>query len=50
MAMLIAHVGGFVSLYANLDDKDSPLRVAAGDQVQKGQIIGATASSSIRCR
>ncbi|MGH2490826.1 MAG: M23 family metallopeptidase, partial [Candidatus Limnocylindria bacterium] len=41
MVVLIAHVGGLVSLYAHLDDRVAPPRVAAGDQVQEGQIIGA---------
>ena len=41
MVVLIAHVGGLVSLYAHLDDDVAPPRVAAGDQVQQGQIIGA---------
>jgi len=41
MVVLIAHVGGLVSLYAHLDDRIAPPRVAAGDQVQEGQIIGA---------
>jgi murein DD-endopeptidase MepM/ murein hydrolase activator NlpD len=41
MVVLIAHVGGLVSLYAHLDDRVAPPRVAAGDQVQGGQIIGA---------
>jgi murein DD-endopeptidase MepM/ murein hydrolase activator NlpD len=41
MVVLIAHVGGLVSLYAHLDDGSAPPRVAAGDQVQRGQIIGA---------
>jgi murein DD-endopeptidase MepM/ murein hydrolase activator NlpD len=41
MIVLIAHVGGLVSLYAHLDDDIAPPRVAAGDQVRTGQIIGA---------
>lgn len=41
MVVLIAHVGGLVSLYAHLDDNVSPPRVKAGDEVQQGQIIGA---------
>ncbi len=41
MVVLIAHIGGLVSLYAHLDDRVAPLRVAAGDEVQQGQIIGA---------
>jgi murein DD-endopeptidase MepM/ murein hydrolase activator NlpD len=41
MVVLIAHIGGLVSLYAHLDDGIAPPRVAAGDQVQEGQIIGA---------
>jgi murein DD-endopeptidase MepM/ murein hydrolase activator NlpD len=41
MVVLIAHVGGLVSLYAHLDDGIAPPRVAAGDEVQQGQIIGA---------
>jgi len=41
MVVIIAHVGGLVSLYAHLDDRIAPPRVAAGDQVQEGQIIGA---------
>lgn len=41
MVVLIAHIGGLVSLYAHLDDRIAPPRVAAGDQVQQGQIIGA---------
>jgi murein DD-endopeptidase MepM/ murein hydrolase activator NlpD len=41
MVVLIAHIGGLVSLYAHLDDRVAPPRVAAGDQVQQGQIIGA---------
>ena len=41
MVVLLAHTGGLVSLYAHLDDGRSPPRVAAGDEVQQGQIIGA---------
>jgi murein DD-endopeptidase MepM/ murein hydrolase activator NlpD len=41
MVVLVAHVGGLVSLYAHLDDGIAPPRVAAGDQVQQGQVIGA---------
>jgi len=41
MVVIIAHIGGLVSLYAHLDDRIAPPRVAAGDQVQGGQIIGA---------
>jgi murein DD-endopeptidase MepM/ murein hydrolase activator NlpD len=41
MVVLIAHVGGLVSLYAHLDDHIAPPRVAAGDEVKEGQIIGA---------
>lgn len=41
MVVLIAHIGGLVSLYAHLDDNIAPPRVAAGDEVQRGQIIGA---------
>ena len=41
MVVLIAHIGGLVSLYAHLDDRIAPPRVAAGDQVQEGEIIGA---------
>jgi murein DD-endopeptidase MepM/ murein hydrolase activator NlpD len=41
MVVIIAHIGGLVSLYAHLDDRVAPPRVAAGDQVQEGQIIGA---------
>jgi murein DD-endopeptidase MepM/ murein hydrolase activator NlpD len=41
MVVLIAHVGGLVSLYAHLDDNIAPPRVKAGDEVQQGQIIGA---------
>lgn len=41
VVVLIAHIGGLVSLYAHLDDRISPPRVAAGDQVREGQIIGA---------
>ena len=41
MVVLIAHIGGLVSLYAHLDDRIAPPRVAPGDQVQEGQIIGA---------
>jgi murein DD-endopeptidase MepM/ murein hydrolase activator NlpD len=41
MVVLIAHVGGLVSLYAHLDDTVAPPRVKAGDEVQQGQIIGA---------
>ena len=41
MVVLIAHVGGLVSLYAHLDDAIAPPRVAAGDEVRQGQIIGA---------
>lgn len=41
MVVIIAHTGGLVSLYAHLDDRTAPPRVAAGDQVQEGQIIGA---------
>jgi len=41
MVVLIAHIGGLVSLYAHLDDRIAPPRVAAGDQVQQGQIIAA---------
>lgn len=41
MVVLIAHIGGLVSLYAHLDDRIAPPLVAAGDQVQQGQIIGA---------
>jgi murein DD-endopeptidase MepM/ murein hydrolase activator NlpD len=41
MVVLLAHTGGLVSLYAHLDDSHSPPQVAAGDEVQQGQIIGA---------
>jgi murein DD-endopeptidase MepM/ murein hydrolase activator NlpD len=41
MVVIIAHMGGLVSLYAHLDDRIAPPRVAAGDEVQEGQIIGA---------
>jgi murein DD-endopeptidase MepM/ murein hydrolase activator NlpD len=41
MVVLIAHIGGLVSLYAHLDDNIAPPRVAAGDAVNEGQIIGA---------
>jgi murein DD-endopeptidase MepM/ murein hydrolase activator NlpD len=41
MIVLIAHVGGLVSLYAHLDDRTAPPRVSAGDEVHEGQIIGA---------
>jgi len=41
MVVLIAHIGGLVSLYAHLDDGIAPPRVAAGDEVQQGQIIAA---------
>jgi len=41
MVVLIAHTGGLVSLYAHLDDAIAPPRVQAGDDVQKGEIIGA---------
>ena len=41
MVVLIAHIGGLVSLYAHLDDRIAPPRVAAGDEVQQGQIIAA---------
>ncbi len=41
MVVIIAHIGGLVSLYAHLDDRIAPPRVAAGEQVQEGQIIGA---------
>jgi murein DD-endopeptidase MepM/ murein hydrolase activator NlpD len=39
--VVIAHLGGLVSLYAHLDDRIAPPRVAAGDIVQSGQFIGA---------
>jgi murein DD-endopeptidase MepM/ murein hydrolase activator NlpD len=41
MVVLIAHIGGLVSLYAHLDDSIAPPRVAAGDEVERGQIIAA---------
>ncbi len=41
MVVLIAHTSGLVSLYAHLDDDVAPPRVAAGDEVEEGQIIGA---------
>ena len=41
MVVIIAHIGGLVSLYAHLDDGIAPPRVAAGSEVQEGQIIGA---------
>ena len=41
MVVLIAHIGGLVSLYAHLDDGIAPPRVAAGQHVDAGQIIGA---------
>ncbi len=41
MVVLIAHIGGLVSLYAHVDDRIAPPRVAAGDEVQQGQIIAA---------
>jgi murein DD-endopeptidase MepM/ murein hydrolase activator NlpD len=41
MVVIIAHIGGLVSLYAHLDDGIAPPRVAAGNEVQEGQIIGA---------
>ena len=41
MVVLIAHTDGLVSLYAHLDDRNAAPRVAAGDQVRQGQIIGA---------
>ena len=39
MVVLIAHIGGYVSEYAHLDDRVS-LPVRAGDVVQQGQVIG----------
>jgi murein DD-endopeptidase MepM/ murein hydrolase activator NlpD len=47
MVVLIAHVGGLVSLYAHLDDGIAPPRVAAGDEVQQGQIIGAIGTTGM---
>lgn len=47
MVVLIAHIGGLVSLYAHLDDRIAPPRVAVGDQVQEGQIIGAIGMSGM---
>jgi murein DD-endopeptidase MepM/ murein hydrolase activator NlpD len=41
MVVFLAHTGGLVSLYAHLDDRVAPPRVAAGDEVHQGQIIGA---------
>ncbi len=41
VVVLIAHPGGLVSLYAHLDGRIAPPRVAAGDDVRLGQIIGA---------
>jgi murein DD-endopeptidase MepM/ murein hydrolase activator NlpD len=41
MVVLIAHIGGLVSLYAHLDDRIAPPPVSAGDEVEGGQIIGA---------
>lgn len=41
MVVLIAHSDGLVSLYAHLDDRIAAPRVAAGEQVRQGQIIGA---------
>jgi murein DD-endopeptidase MepM/ murein hydrolase activator NlpD len=40
MVVLIAHVGGLVSLYAHLDDGIAPPSVAAGNEVKAGQTIG----------
>ena len=39
--VLTGMAGGLVSLYAHLDDRIAPPRVAAGDEVYLGQIIGA---------
>ncbi len=47
MVVLIAHVGGLVSLYAHLDDNIAPPRVQAGDDVKEGQIIGAIGLTGI---
>jgi len=47
MVVLIAHIGGLVSLYAHLDDRIAPPGVAVGDQVQEGQIIGAIGMSGM---
>lgn len=47
MVVLIAHLGGLVSLYAHLDDRIAPPRVAAGDQVYLGQIIGAVGMTGL---
>lgn len=41
MVVIIAHIGGLVSLYAHLDDRIALPRVAAGEEVKEGQIIGA---------
>jgi len=47
MIVLITHIGGLVSLYAHLDDQIAAPRVAAGDEVQAGQIIGAVGMSGM---
>ena len=39
MVVVLAHIGGYVSMYVHLDDTAS-LPVRAGDMVQQGQVIG----------
>jgi len=45
--VVIAHVGGYVSLYAHLDARYAPPTVAAGDYVSAGQKIGAVGLTGI---
>ena len=47
MVVWIAHVGGFVSLYAHLDDRTAPPSVAAGDEVHEGQTIGTVGMTGL---
>jgi murein DD-endopeptidase MepM/ murein hydrolase activator NlpD len=47
MVVLIAHVGGLVSLYAHLDDHIAPPSVATGAEVNEGQTIGAVGMTGL---
>jgi murein DD-endopeptidase MepM/ murein hydrolase activator NlpD len=45
--VVLAHDGGVVTMYAHLNASDSPPRVAAGDEVAAGQVIGTVGTTGM---